>query len=141
MAAAQREINMAPGRLPGRIIHLEEIRPGFFWLDATRIGNRKAQGEIQLNAQQMRLSASILRQKADELDRAAKYAEQWEAETRQLEAEQAADLASAEILAVSSGHDEPTEEELCDMARWYAAQQSGGFVIESDALDREACHA
>jgi len=141
MAVAQREINTAPGKLPGRIIHLEEVQPGVFWLDVTRVGNKTAKGEIQLSARQMRVSAAILREKAEELDRAAGYAEQWEAETRQLEAEQAADLANAETLAVSSGHGEPTDQELCEMAQWYAAQQWGRFAIESDALDREACHA
>lgn len=143
MAALQSEINTAPGKfpLPGRIIRLEETRPGFFWLDVTRVGNKAAKGEIQLNAVQLRASAAILRSKADELDRAAQYAEEWERETRTLEAEQAADLATAETIALFSGHGEPTDQELCDMARWYAEREQGRFALESDALDREACHA
>jgi hypothetical protein len=38
-------------------------------------------------------------------------------------------------------HAAPSDAELCAMADYYEELERGRFEIESDALDREACHA
>jgi hypothetical protein len=36
---------------------------------------------------------------------------------------------------------EPSDADILRMAEWYEEHERGRFEIESDALDREACHA